>query len=452
LVSGLVHQRVGSVVLAGLWVGLAFQAKMIEAWLVLPALCLTYLIAYAGPVRARLIRLAVLVGVAAVVSLSWMTFVSLTPASQRPYVDGSQHNSVYEQVFEYNGFGRVGQASPNAQLGRTLHIPFLSVPAPRPAWNRLLQGPYGRDTAWLLPAALVSLAAGLVARRRQPRIDPVRAGVILWGTWLLTLGVVFSVSATINDYYLAALTPAIAATLGIGADLAWRARQTLAAQITVAASVLLTVGYAAWLLPSSGTGLPGWLKPAAVVFGVAATGLLMYVLLRRSRPGIVVAASLLVGLSLVLVPTVASQSVVANRLGPFDTPFQPTALSAFSKSFFGAPLTSSVALVPKLESVRHGAPFLMAAQTSVVASSFIFATGQEVLPIGGYTGNTPSPSVRTLARLANAGDFHLVIAAEGTHDPRIAWVAQHCIHVSSPPPSPRTNPIGPFSLYYCTTS
>src|SRR6201989_3069572 len=34
-------------VLAGIWVGLAFQAKMLEAWLVLPALAVTYLVA--GP-------------------------------------------------------------------------------------------------------------------------------------------------------------------------------------------------------------------------------------------------------------------------------------------------------------------------------------------------------------------------------------------------------------------
>jgi 4-amino-4-deoxy-L-arabinose transferase-like glycosyltransferase len=452
VVSGLLYRRLGSMLLAGLWVGVAFQAKMLEAWLVLPALGLTYLVACAGPLRPRLLRLAALVGVVAVVSLSWMTFVSLTPASQRPYVDGSQHNSVFEQVFDYNGFGRVGQASPNAQVGRTLDIPFLSAPSPRPAWNRLLHGPYGRDSAWLLPAALASLVAGLVARRRQPRTDLVRAGVILWGTWLLTLGLVFSVSATINSYYLAALTPAIAGLLGIGADLAWRARQTVAAQVTVAGVTMVTALYAAWLLPAAGTGVPTWLATAAVVIAVAATGLLLVALRRRAGTALVVTASLLVGFSVVLVPALASQSLVANQLGPFDTPFQPTAFSAFTKAFFGAPLTSSVALVPKLESVRHGAPFLMAAQTSVLASTFIFATGQEVLPIGGYTGNSPAPSVRTLARMADAGDFHLVIAAEGTRDPRIAWVAKHCIHVTSPPPAGTgTNPIGPFALYYCVT-
>ena len=95
-----------------------------------------------------------MVAVIAAVSMSWMIFVSLTPASHRPYVDGSQHDSIFEQVFDYNGFGRVGQPSPNMELGQTLGIPFLAVPGPSPAWNRLLRGPYGRDVGWLLPAAL----------------------------------------------------------------------------------------------------------------------------------------------------------------------------------------------------------------------------------------------------------------------------------------------------------
>ncbi len=186
-------------VLTGVWVGLAFQAKMVEAWFVIPALALTYLVAFRGNWRSRVLRLGAMMAVIAVVSLSWMVFVSLTPASHRPYVDGSQHDSVFEQVFHYNGFGRVGQPSPNAALGRTLDIPVLVASSPRPAWNRLLRGAYGRDIGWLLPAALAMVPLGLVARRRRPRTDLVRAGVILWGSWLVVLTVVFSVSTSVNS-------------------------------------------------------------------------------------------------------------------------------------------------------------------------------------------------------------------------------------------------------------
>ena len=193
-VTAILTGRWRSVVMAGVWVGLAFQAKMLEAWLILPALAIAYLVAGRGSTGARIGRLATIGAAAAVVSLSYMTFVSLTPASQRPYIDGSTHNSVYQQVFDYNGFSRVGQASPNQVLGRTLGTPLFSQAEPPPAWNRLLTRSYGRDTGWLLPAAVVAAASILVARRRRPRTDLPRAGVLLWGTWLLALAVVFSVS------------------------------------------------------------------------------------------------------------------------------------------------------------------------------------------------------------------------------------------------------------------
>ena len=67
--------------------------------------------------------------------------MSLTPASHRPYVDGSQHDSIFEQVFDYNGLGRVGQPSPNAELGHTLGIPVLIRARPQPGVEPAPAGP-----------------------------------------------------------------------------------------------------------------------------------------------------------------------------------------------------------------------------------------------------------------------------------------------------------------------
>ncbi len=97
---------------AGAWVGLAFQAKMIQAWLVLPALAVTVLVAGAGSVGTRLARVVGAGAVTAVVSLAWITVVDLLPTAGRPWVDGSVGDSEYEQVFGYNGFGRIGGANP----------------------------------------------------------------------------------------------------------------------------------------------------------------------------------------------------------------------------------------------------------------------------------------------------------------------------------------------------
>ena len=107
--AAIVSGRQRHLVYAGVWVGIAFQAKMVEAWLVLPAFGLAYLLGREERWAHKLRQVAVAGVVAAVVSLSWMTVVTLTPAHDRPYVDGSQNNSVFQQVFVYDGFGRTSQ-------------------------------------------------------------------------------------------------------------------------------------------------------------------------------------------------------------------------------------------------------------------------------------------------------------------------------------------------------
>jgi 4-amino-4-deoxy-L-arabinose transferase-like glycosyltransferase len=446
VVASLITGRSRSLLMAGVWVGLAFQAKMIEAWLALPALALAYFVAATGKAWTRLLRIAAMLVVVAAVSLSWMLFVSLTPASQRPYVDGSTHNSVFEQVFDYNGFGRVGELSPNAQMGRNLGISFLSAPGPSPSWNRLFSGSYGRDTGWLLPAALVVVAAGLFARRRRPRSDLFRTALILWGTWLVALGVVFSISTTINAYYLAALSPPIAALVGLGMKLAWDHRRSVPWRLGTAAVVMLTAVYGYWLLPASGTGCPSWLGPTVVVLGVAATAAVVTTLLSQ-RMALVMGAAGAAAVAGLLIPSVATTSVVTNTLGPFDTPFQPAALTTFNKAFFGAPLDVG-SVLPRIEKVTYGAPDLMATQTSVLAAPFIFTTGREVLPIGGYTGNLPEPSVQDLESMVASRRFHLVLTGPQRTDPRVDWIAHHCLSVPSPPNAPGVTLA--LRIYFCT--
>ena len=203
----------GRLILAGFWVGLAFQAKEIEAWMVLPALGLAYLLSGPGPVVRRVGQLAVAGVVVALVSVSWMTAVSLVPAGDRPYADGSRDNSVFEQVFTYNGFGRFGDQTP-LQVRAAQLDPGAAVPVPARAADRLLRGGLGLDTGWLIPAAAVVAAWGIASQRRQPRGDPLRACFILWGGWLVTFFAVFTTITTLWPYYTAAVSPAAAAIIG----------------------------------------------------------------------------------------------------------------------------------------------------------------------------------------------------------------------------------------------
>ncbi len=445
VVGALTTGRFRGVIFAGIWTGLAFQAKMTEAWLILPALGLVYVIAAADRWRRRVLGTAVMVVVAAVVSLSWMTAVSLTPASTRPYVDGSHDDSLYQQVFVYNGFGRVDEASPNQLLTQSIG---LRIPPPPPVgWNRLLTGSLGRDTGWLFPAASLSLVLGLVETRRRSRRDPIRVAFLLWGTWLLTFAIVFSFGSSNNSYYTAALSPPNAGLIATGAVLAWETRHSVWTKLVVIAVGLTSVAYATWLLPATGTGMPTSLEPAVLVLGAVALGVII-ISTRRVAPTRLFFAGLTATLVVaLLVPAVASASIASNRLGSFDTPFQSVAVTDGIRAFFGVTASASK-LLPKLEQVRRGAPYLMATQTSALASPFIFDSGQEVLPIGGFTGTIPEPSLANLQRMVHQGRFHLVLQSPTTSDPRLVWIAHHCLSVPQPTgagisPGPR------YAIYYC---
>ncbi len=246
-VTAVVNQNGWWLLAAGLWVGLAFQAKMLQAWLVLPAIALVWLVAGPGRPLKRVLQTAASMAVAAVLSLSWITAVSLVPQTSRPYVDGSTHDSLFQMVFVYNGFGRpLSTATPSINATsfglRDLRLPGTGL-------DRLFADAGGRDIGWLLPLALVLCAFVLVARRGQPRQDPLRLGTIFWGSWLVVNAAAFCILSDINAYYLAALTPAIGAVIGIGVEeLRRRGLSDSRVRRGIVVGVALTVAYGLVLL------------------------------------------------------------------------------------------------------------------------------------------------------------------------------------------------------------
>jgi 4-amino-4-deoxy-L-arabinose transferase-like glycosyltransferase len=418
-------RTLGQLILAGVWVGLAFQAKELEAWMVLPALGLAYLLCGPGSPVRRAGQLAVASVVVAVVSVSWMTAVSLVPAADRPYVDGSHDNSVFEQVFAYNGFGRFGDQTPLQVRAAQLD---LGTPAPvlaRAAADRLLRGGLGRDTGWLVPAAAVVAAWGIASRRRRPRRDPLRACFILWGGWLVTFVAVFSMITTLWPYYTAALSPAAAAIIGAGVTAA-RSPQRAPVSRTTGLAVIVagTAAYAAWLV-SSADRTPGWLVPAIIAVGVAATGVIVWSLAgRRTVP---FTAALAAGLAAVLLaPAVASVSLAAHSESAFDTPFESARVQQAVALGNGERVIVRVqAAIPYWQGAENGAPYVMAAQSVGLPSAIIYDSGLEALAIGGVDGTTPSPTLAQLQADIRHGLFHLVWIGSAT-DPRLRWIATHC--------------------------
>ena len=169
-----------------------------------------YLLAAPTTLRRRVLHVLG-AGLALLVSAGWwVAVVELVPDSWRPYIGGSQTNSVWELIWGYNGLGRLtgdetGSVGGGGGWGET-------------GIGRLFTADIGGQIAWLLPAALALGVAGLVAVGRAPRTDLRRAALLLWGGWLVVTGLVFSLMAGIfHAYYTVALAPAIAALVGIGA-------------------------------------------------------------------------------------------------------------------------------------------------------------------------------------------------------------------------------------------
>jgi 4-amino-4-deoxy-L-arabinose transferase-like glycosyltransferase len=428
-VRALIGGRTGLLLVAGVWVGLAFQAKMLEAWLVLPGLALAWLVAGSGGVRRRLAAIAGLCVLAAAMSLVWIAPVSLVPQHDRPYVDGSQHDSLFEQVFDYNGFGRVddGAAPQTAVLAGGLQKVTLDAES---TLNRTIAGPGGRDIGWLLPASLAIGAATLVRRWRCHRHDLLRAGCILFGTWLVADLAAFAASSSLNAYYLAALAPPIAALIGIGSSTLVVTFQAREGRLAVLALAAATVGYEAWLLNPAGDAIRVFVPLCALALLAGAWAWHL-----RGRISPTMATLLAAGL---VAPAVASISIVVNGWGPFDTPFEPATTAAMTQRLPGAALRVAHASLARLNAARGSARYVAATYTSLLAAPFIFLSGEEVLPIGGFTGTTPVPTLGQLRADIDAGDLRLVISPTST-DPRVVWIATHCFQL----------PNRALPAYYC---
>ncbi|WP_063126108.1 glycosyltransferase family 39 protein [Nocardia fusca] len=258
-------------VLTGTFIGFGFLAKQLQVMLVVPVLALVYL--FAGPPRlgTRIAQLFT-AGAAMVVAAGWWILaVELWPADSRPYIGGSQNNSIIELTLGYNGLGRLngnetGSVGPGGELP-----PGGNGMWGRTGITRMFDQMQGGQIAWLIPAALVALVAGLLLRGRAARTDGPRAQVLLWGGWLLVTGLVFSFMAGIfHQYYTVALAPAVAALVGIGAVLFWRERSRWWVRVAAALAVGATTATAWMLLSRSAEFLP-WLRWAVLAGGIVAT-------------------------------------------------------------------------------------------------------------------------------------------------------------------------------------
>jgi 4-amino-4-deoxy-L-arabinose transferase-like glycosyltransferase len=399
--------------LAGACVGFGFLTKMLQAFLVLPAFGLAYLLAAPTGLGRRVGHLAVATGAVIVSSGWWVLLVELWPG-ERPYIGGSQRDSVLELAFGYNGLGRLTGDEVGSVGGGGWG---------QGGWARLLGAEMGSQIAWLLPAAVVLAAAGLWLTRTAPRTDPARAALLLWGGWLVVTALVFSyMNGIIHAYYTVALAPAIGALAGIGAVLLWRRRSdalaaaVLAGLTAVEAYVLL--GDTTWTA----------LRVVVLVGGLAAAALLFLVtgLPASARAGVAVLAvvAALAGPAAYSVATAATAHEGAiPAAGPATTSGPGGGVGGPVRAFGGGlggggmggllgAATPGDDLVALLE---DSAAYTWTAATvgSNNAAGYQLASGAAVMAIGGFNGTDPTPTLAEFQSYVHNGSIHYFIGDGG---------------------------------------
>ncbi|MET8058684.1 glycosyltransferase family 39 protein [Streptomyces microflavus] len=261
---------------AGAAVGFAFLTKTLQAFLILPPLAVLYAVCAPVPVRKRIGQLALSALTMVVAGGWWVAIVELMPASSRPYVGGSQNNSFLELTFGYNGLGRLNGEETGSVGGGGGGGGRGGGGWGETGIGRMFNSEVGGQIAWLLPAALILLVAGLWLTRKAGRTDSARAAFLAWGGALVMTAAVFSFMAGIfHQYYTVALAPYIAALVAMGVAVLWEERSAWWPRAVLAGTVVVTVVWAYVLLGRTPEYLP-WLRWAVLVGGVVgALGLLV---------------------------------------------------------------------------------------------------------------------------------------------------------------------------------
>ncbi|GHB65195.1 glycosyl transferase [Streptomyces cirratus] len=462
--------RTGWLVGAGAAVGFAFLTKTLQAFVILPPLAMLYAVCAPTRLRRRLGQL-LLAGLAMVAAGGWwVAVVELWPAKSRPYIGGSQNNSFLELTLGYNGLGRINGNETGSVAGAGRPGGGGGGGWGETGIDRLFAGNIGGQISWLLPAALVMLLAGLVitwrARRATDSLESTaRAAFLAWGGCLLITGLVFSyMQGIFHEYYTVALAPFLAALVGMGVAVLWEERGSRAAVLTLAGTLALTA-YWAFVLLGRATGFLPWLRWTVLGAGIGAAVALPFAA-RLGRRALLAVAGIGLGAALagplayclttVNTPhagsIVTAGPAVAGGGGPggrgmrrFYLPGgglpqggpgagpgmrpggRPAGVPGSTRPAGGGPqgdtrgnapggagglLNGTKASAEATAALRADAgryTWAAAAIGSQNAASYQLASGTPVMPIGGFNGSDPSPTLEQFKAYVKAGRIHWFI-------------------------------------------
>lgn len=439
-------------------IGVAFNVKMLQAYLIIPALYALYFFGASIPWRRKFVQLGVATAVLLAVSLSWALIVELTPEGQRPYVGGSETNSVIELAFGYNGMQRLlGADGPG---GGGPGIPFSGDTPPQgaasggtppqgPGGGARTGGPGGSDEigtasvtrlfetalanelAWLLPFSLLSIGVLVISRRITLPFKKEHQAVMLWGGWLVTGVVFFSVSGFFHAYYLATLAPALAAMVGIGVITLWRItdERRILGLVLLAGLLAVTLVYQIYAMGLYDVDAPLYLVPMGLAVAAALGGLALHVL--RSKPRWLIWTPVVA--ALVIVPGLwGTQTALAS----LNNAALPAAYAGGQSSDDASMMNMAAANGPNelladyIEENGTDARYDLIVSSSMMGSQIVLDSDLDVLFWGGFGGQDNIYSTEDLDAMQMAGELGFILS-EGSNSAVTEWAEAACSTVDT---------------------
>lgn len=421
------HRSGAWLALAGTLVGLGFLAKMLEAFLVLPALGLTFLIYGPGTTARRLLQL---LGASAAVLLSagwWVALVELWPPQSRPFIGGSPANSVLELAFGYNGVDRITGTHETTVSSSGFFATNLA---------RIGRTDLGAEITWFVGLAVMLFVLAWLHARKSPATPLLRPGLFMWAGWILTTAATFAMMAGIfHSYYTVILAPALAGVVAVGAWVAWQYRAFAWVRRGVSFALVLTIIPAAIVVFVLGHSLRWWAVVILLTGGAAVALVHPRTGARHLSTPLLVAAmsTVLIGPAVFDWGTINSAHTGSGPMAGPDRGSRTADLVAWRPSTPDGKVTSgydtiNAPVVSALSDSAERFRWVAAVPGARSASAYQLATGKPVLAIGGFKGSDPLPSLEQFTRLVHQGDVHWFITG-GTYGPGTRkiqdWVEEH---------------------------
>lgn len=451
----------GMLILSMAIVGLAFNVKMLAAYIVLPAFCLVYLVGARASWPRKFADLALAFIILVVISFSWVLFFDLTPKDSRPFAGGSHDNSMLELVIGHNAFNRF--FSPlKSRAAATTGSPTKQAPAEefKPIYSegsdtvhplrvlfyrmfmtnppgplRLFGGQTAAQVLWLFPFALLAVLIVIGRERLKWPLSGRYLTVLFWFSWLATYVAVYSyLGGIIHFYYLSTMAPALAALAGIGVAGMWDhyCRRSAFALLLPAMLLLTTAwqfhiqsGALGWSFSQS-VSLPIiWMNRlhiallAGSIFAVFVLLMVYFLRIENRFTAVFARGALAVGLAVVLIIpgawAIGSVLTPGHGLIPSADLYRLIAVNGdqgLRIRLVSGQSGSTAKLLKFLKDNHKGERYLLMTSTTEFAAPIIIRTGEAVITRGGFHGIDHAATPDSLARMVKAGLIRYVMLGD----------------------------------------